>query len=85
MTSETNEPRMIELFGTEPTVADISDGLTFPQRFYTYWGIPKSNRGAWRTRQALYRKGILRDIEYCSLTRLGEAVREQSGYCFDDE
>ena len=85
MTSETNEPRMIELFGTEPTVADISDGLTFPQRFYTYWGIPKSNRGAWRTRQALYRKGILRDIEYCRLTRLGDAVREQSGYCFDDE
>ena len=69
-----NEPRMVEVFGTHPTAADIARRLPPAQRWFVENGFFRCQQGDWQCRNALRAKGLM---EGYRLTRLGEAVKAE--------
>ncbi len=69
----TEQPVMVELFGTEPTVADIASKLSKPQRRFLEYGVMFNREGSYQLQKALERKGLVQ--WNLRLTRLGEAVK----------
>ena len=69
----TEQPVMVEVFGTEPTVADIARKLSKPQRRFLEYGVMFNREGSCQLQKALERKGLVQ--WNLRLTRLGEAVK----------
>lgn len=69
----TSHPVMVEVFGTEPTVADIARKLSKPQRRFLEYGVMFNHEGSYQLQKALERKGLVQSN--LRLTRLGEAVK----------